>query len=225
MDRLGRLLIWAALLAVVAFSAWLVAQSEGFRVGLPAPQVLDLAPQLTPTIYPSALTVIHGIQELSRLETAVYHIEKIITAESGQGPLGFLFGDKLLLIAHGLVIAGVDLGDIGPVDVWVGDQGEVILRLPAAQVFVATLDNQRTQVYDRRTGVIGMNPQLETDARREAERLILEAALENGLKQTAEENARTVLRSFLLSLGFEQVVFASEVPASTPASVATVAAP
>ena len=180
-----------------------------------------LIPQPTPTIYPSSATIIEGVQSLSRLETASYHMEKVITAESGQGPLGFLFGDKLLLIAYGEIIAGVDLGYIGPNDLTTTDDGTVYVKMPPVEVFVNTLDNSRTHVYDRRTGAAGMNPELETAARQEAERLMLQAAVEDGLMDTAEDNARTVLRSFILSMGFEHVIFVREMPTPTPAATMT----
>jgi hypothetical protein len=96
------------------------------------------------------------------------------------------------------------------------------MHLPPAEVFVATLDNSRTYVYDRRTGVAGMNMQLETAARQEAERLMLQAAIENGLLEKAEENARDVLHSMLLSLGFKHVIFVNEMPTPTPAPIPTV---
>ncbi len=173
-------------------------------------------PQPTPTLYPSPVTVIEQVQRLSRLETASYHVEKVITAESGQGPLGFLFGDKLLLVAYGEVIAGVDLADFGPDDLLITEDGTVYIRMPAAEIFVATLDNQRTYVYDRRTGVAGMNPQLETAARQEAERLILQAALEEGILDEAEEQARDVLRALMMGLGFKHVIFVETLPTPTP---------
>ncbi|MCD6345231.1 MAG: DUF4230 domain-containing protein, partial [Anaerolineae bacterium] len=173
-------------------------------------------PQPTPTIYPSAVTVIEQVQSLSRLETASYHIEKVITAETGQGPLGFLFGDKVLLVAYGQVIAGVNLGRLGPEDVLVNGDGTIYLRLPPSEVFVATLDNARTYVYDRQTGVVGMNPQLETAARLEAEQLILQAALEDGLLDQSDKNARDFMRSLLTVMGFEHALFVEVLPTPTP---------
>ena len=220
MARLGRLLIWVGIIAIAILGVWLFVQSRHMT----PKAVVDpktLLPQPTPTIYPSAATVIESVQLLSRLETASYQIEKVITAESGQGALGFLFGDKLLLIAYGEMIAGVDLSAIGVSDLLTTDDGTVYLRMPPAEVFVATLDNSRTYVYDRRTGVAGLNPQLETAARQEAERLMLQAAIENGLLETAEENAREVLRALVLSLGFKHVIFVEEMPTPTPAPTLT----
>jgi hypothetical protein len=49
---------------------------------------------------------------LVRLELIQYTAEKIIAVEVNQGVLGLLFGDRLLLVAHGYVTAGVDLSDL-----------------------------------------------------------------------------------------------------------------
>ena len=220
MSKLGRILMWLGILILAVIMGWLVVQIRGLQSASMG-GTSDLVPEPTPTIYPSMSTVIERIQVLSRLETASYHIEKVITAESGQGPLGFLFGDKLLLIAHGQVIAGVDLGQIGLEDVSLTEDGTAYMRLPEVEVFIATLDNSRTYVYDRRTGMAGLNQQLETAARQEAERLILQAALEDGLLENAEDNAREVLRSFLYGLGFERVNFVAVLPTPTPSPVPT----
>jgi hypothetical protein len=222
MEKFGRILLWLVLITIVALGTLLVLELRDGVLGLVdrAPQ-LPLIPQPTPTIYPSAATVIHSIQRLNRLETAAYHIEKVITAETGQGPLGFLFGDRLLLIAYGEVIAGIDLADIEADDVLRNDDGLLYMRLPAPEVFVATLDNERTYVYDRRTGMAGLNQELETAARREAERLILEAALEDGIEEEAAANAEDVLRAFVLALGFEDVQFVEVLPTPTPAPTPT----
>jgi hypothetical protein len=231
MDKLGRVLLWLSLITIVALGTLLFLQiREGLFGFVDRVPDLSLLPQPTPTIYPSAATVIHSIQpiypsaatvihsiqRLSRLETASYHIEKVITAETGQGPLGFLFGDRLLLIAFGEVIAGIDLSDIEADDVRRTDDGTLYVRLPEPEVFVATLDNEKTNVYDRRTGMVGLNQELETEARREAERLILEAAIDDGIEDEAAKNAEDVLRSFLLALGFADIQFVEVLPTPTP---------
>lgn len=165
----------------------------------------------TPTIAVDPVTVILEIRALSRLETASYTIEKIITAESGEGPLGFLFRDRLLLVAHGQVIAGVDLGRMSEDDIQVvGDR--VFVTLPAAEVFVTTLDNDQTYVYDRETALFGQQVDLETLARQAAEGAILEAALEDGILELAQNNAENVIRTLLLGLGFNEVVFVTATP-------------
>jgi hypothetical protein len=175
----------------------------------------------TPTIIPDPVTIIRQVQNVSRLETASYTIEKVITAESGQGPFAFLFGDRLILVAHGQVIAGVDLGKMGADDIVIGERGQVIVVLPQAEIFVATLDNQKSYVFDRDTGVVGFQPDLETAARQAAEQEILEAALEDGILDKAQQTAETYVRNLILTLGFDEVIFvqATPVPATpTPTS-------
>ncbi len=218
MDKGIRIFVLLSMLALIIATGWLI-----YRLLTPGKDnsliTLPTLPPPTPTIYASSATVVERVQKLSRLETASYHIEKVITAESGQGPLGFLFGDKLLLVAYGEVIAGVDLSHISPKDVQVTEDGTVYILMPPPEIFVATLDNSRTYVYDRRTGVVGMNPQLETAARQEAEKMILQAALEDGILEKAEENAREVLRALMWSMKFEHIIFVStreELPTSTP---------
>lgn len=166
----------------------------------------------TPTIIPDPMTIIHAVRSLSRLETASYTIEKIITAETSQGPFAFLFGDRLILVAHGQVIAGVDLGQMGEGDVIVADEDTVIVTLPPAEIFVVALDNQKSYIFDRDTGLIGTNPALETEARRAAEEEILNAALEDGILEMAQRSAETYVRHLILTLGFREVIFATATP-------------
>jgi len=149
------------------------------------------------------------------LETASYTVEKVITAESGQGAFSFLFGDRLILVAHGQVIAGVDLAKIGEDDIVVAEDGSVTVTMPPAEILVVTLNNQKSYIFDRDTGLVGMNPALETSARLAAEEEILNAALEDGILEMAQQNAEVYVLKLLLALGFREVNF-TEVSAPTP---------
>ncbi len=162
----------------------------------------------TPTIIPDPVTLIHEVQSLARLETIQYSVEKVITAETRQGPFGFLFGDRLLLVAHGSVIAGVDLAEIKESDISVDEKGGVTLRLPPAEIFIAALDNEKTYVYDREVGFLRRGDvELESAARLAAEKEILEAALSDGILEQAQVNAEAYLFRLLGSLGFSNVRF------------------
>jgi len=164
----------------------------------------------TPTIIPDPVTIIHEVQSLARLETIQYSVEKVITAETRQGPFGFLFGDKLLLVAHGTVIAGVDLAVITESDISIDGNGIVTLQLPPAEVFIAALDNEKTYVYDREVGFLRRGDvELESAARLAAENEILEAALSDGILEQAQTNADAYLLLLLRSLGFSNVRFTS----------------
>ncbi|HEX9680418.1 MAG TPA: DUF4230 domain-containing protein [Anaerolineales bacterium] len=174
----------------------------------------------TPTILPDPVTVVREVRSLARLETIQYSLEKVITAETGQGPFGFLFGDRLLFVAHGVVIAGVDLAQLAPDDVEFDDFGRIILRLPEAEIFIATLDNEKSYVYDRDTGLLRRGDvELESAARRAAETALRQAALDDGILKQAQANAEAYLYRLLRTLGYPDVIF--EGPAAAPRPTAT----
>lgn len=162
----------------------------------------------TPTIRPDPVTIIHAVQPLARLETIQYSVEKVITGETGQGLFKSLVGDKLLFIAHGTVIAGVDLGKL-TLDQIEERDGALVLNLPEPEIFIASLNNEQSYIYDRQTGIFSKgNPQLETDVRRAAEREIEAAARNDGILVLAKQNAVAFLTNFLIKLGYNNVVVA-----------------
>lgn len=161
----------------------------------------------TPTVIPDPVTIIREVQSLARLETIQYSIEKIITAEVNQGVLGPLFGDRLLLVAHGYVIAGIDLAQIKTEDLRLED-GTLFVTLPEAEVFVATLNNERSYIYDRTTGILRKSDaDLETAARRVAEQEIYNGAIEDGILDQAQLNGEIFLERLFNTLGYMRVVF------------------
>jgi hypothetical protein len=166
----------------------------------------------TPTVIPDPITIIHEVRSLARLETIIYSVEKVITAETNQGTWGFLVGDRLLFVAHGTVIAGIDLAKLEPEDLET-KQGVLYVRLPEAEVFIATLDNEKSYVYDRDTGLFAQNEKdLETAARKAAEEEILKAALEDGILDQAQVNAENYLIRLLRDLGYPEVIFLDPKP-------------
>jgi len=165
-------------------------------------------PTPTPTATPVIITreaIIRQIQTLSRLETTSYVIERVVEAKQTDAfwP-DWLRGDRLLLIAHGHVIAGVDLNRLRPEDVVVDNQAKTIqVTLPAPEVFVAALSNERTRVYDRQRGILApTNKDLESQARAAAEKEILQAALDDGILQRAADDARRAVEQFLGMTGY-----------------------
>jgi hypothetical protein len=162
----------------------------------------------TPTVLPDPITIIHEVRSLARLETIQYSLEKVITAEIGQGLFGgILFGDRLLFVAHGIVIAGVDLEKMGPEDLKV-EGGVLKVRLPLSEVFIATLDNDKSYVYDRERGFLTRGDiNLETTARQVAEDEIERSALEDGILDIAQQNAENYMSRLLRDLGYPEVIF------------------
>jgi hypothetical protein len=153
-------------------------------------------------------TVVDRIQRLQRLETVVYTMDKLVTGAK-ENPIfpDFLAGDRLLMMVHGEVVAGIDFSNLKPGDVRV-DGKQIHLHLPASQVFRTRIDSAKTRVYSRQTGLlVPTDPNLETQVRQEAERQLQEAALADGILQTAEQNAASTISSLLQGLGFEKIDF------------------
>ena len=153
-------------------------------------------------------TVVDRIQRLQRLETVVYTMDKLVTGAK-ENPIfpDFLAGDRLLMMVHGEVVAGIDFSNLKLDDVRV-DGKQIHLHLPAAQVFSTRLDSAKTRVYSRQTGLlVPTDPNLETQVRQEAERQLQEAALADGILRTAQQNAATTISSLLQGLGFEEIYF------------------
>lgn len=151
-------------------------------------------------------TVVRQVRALQKLETVSYTADKITSGERENAMLpNFLAGDRLLLMAHGDVIAGMDLAKLQQSDIQVhGDS--VSVHLPPAEIFTTRLDNEKTRVYSRDTGLFSSpDPNLEGAVRAEAERQIRAAALDEGILKTADTNARQTVHSLLLSLGFANI--------------------
>jgi hypothetical protein len=160
------------------------------------------------TINTSLPAVVASIQRLQRLESVVYTMDKVVEGDRESQYLpDFLTGDKLLLVVHGQIIAGVDLGQIQPSDIHI--EGRVIqIHLPPAQIFVTALDSGQTRVFSRITGLlVPADPNLESEVRQRAEGELRDAALASGILGTATNNAHATLTTLLQSLGFQQVSF------------------
>lgn len=152
-------------------------------------------------------SVIKEIQSLGNLETASYSIEKIVEAgQSGNALQNLLYGDKLLLIANGKVVAGVDLAKVTDQDVEIrGDTLKV--NLPAPTILSSSLDSSKTKVYDRTQGYLNRGDKdLESEARKSAETSITQAACDAGILTEAGDNAITRVRQLFQFAGFTTVI-------------------
>jgi hypothetical protein len=151
-------------------------------------------------------TVVHQIQQLQRLETVSYSMDKIISGEHDNAYLPkFLAGDRLLLVVHGEVVGGINLAGLQPGDVQIQGQ-KVWIHLPPAEVLSTRIDNAKTRVYSRDTGLFSSpDPNLESEVREEAERQLQQAALQDGILRIAADNARNTISGMLKGFGFLEV--------------------
>ena len=151
--------------------------------------------------------ILQQIQTLSELVTVKFILEKVVAYDDPKYfadliPLG---ENKLILLAHGVVKAGVDLSKLTNDDVVVSDR-KITLTLPKASLTDAYLDEKHTQVLDRQTGLLrSFDKNLERVARQYALAEIQRAARQGGIEREANERARDQLTALLRTLGYKEV--------------------
>jgi hypothetical protein len=161
--------------------------------------------------------LLQQVQTLSDLVTVKYVVQKVeVWDDPPSGLLSqFVAGDnRILLLAQGVVKAGVELGKLKPDDLKI--QGKTIwIRLPPARVTDAYLDDNETKIIERSTGFLrSFDKDLEQNIRRTAVQDMRSSASRGGILRDADERARTQLASFFNLMGFEKVEFQlSGVPA------------
>ena len=155
-------------------------------------------------------TVVQQVQTLSDLVTVKYVMQKVEIVDSPpESTLGqFIQGDnKVLLLAQGIVKAGIDLKKIVPDDVAISGKA-LTITLPRPHITDAYLDDTQTKVIERTTGFLrSLDKDLEQTTRQYAVDDIRRAAQESGILNDASERSRTELRTFFQRAGFETVEF------------------
>ena len=165
----------------------------------------------TQTYNASVPVVVERIQSLNRLETVSYSLDTIVE-NSKSSPVfpDILVGDKILLVVHGQAVAGIDLAKLKPEDVHIdsGANGErsIHINLPPSEIFSTSLDNAKTRVYARSTGIlVPADQNLESDTRAKAQQQLQSAALSDGILDVARKNGRASIALLLGTLGFDHV--------------------
>ena len=180
------------LLLVLGIGAALgIALMQGGLLGL-----LGVASE--PTI--TSVTVLERIQALAELTTQRYNFSSIVTSQRDMPPLlAAIYGDRQVLIAVGYIDAGIDLSALETDAITIaGDTINVLL--PPASLQACVLDQNATYVAERDTGIFAPSaPNLDADARRFAIAQFRDQALEGGILQDAEDEARVVVTQLLLA--------------------------
>jgi hypothetical protein len=187
--RLVNVALFLAILLGLALMLWVV---------LPRLAVSGSSPK----IYNTA-TLLKQVQTLSQLVTVKYVLEKVILLEDPKW-----YGEsRVLMVAHGVVKAGVDLSEIRPQDVNLDiSRKKILLKLPPARITDAYLDDKQTQIVERTTGILrAFDKDLEQNARRQAVDDINRAARNSGILKDSEDRARAQLTNLFRQLGFEEV--------------------
>ena len=216
---LGCVLIAAVLGAALVASALII--SGAFRdVGLGIGKTIEQAnpinaiatalPPPTPTIVvrPPAIRQVRAVADLTTVSAL---LSTVVEAE--QTRLDGLVSEKLLLIACGKVTAGVDLSGIHEQDITTTEDGTVTVRLPKAQIkdtFLIDDSSQpcTTKVYSRTDLLfIPETKELEGQAREKAVQAIKDTAIQSGVLNEANKNARAVIEKVLMLAGYQRVIF------------------
>lgn len=153
----------------------------------------------------STATLLQQVKTLSHLVTVQYVIEKVIIHED---PRWFPGGEsRVLLVAHGIVKAGMDVGQIKADDIEISGR-KVIIKLPPAQITDAYLDEKQTRIIEHSTGLLrAFDKDLQQTARQNAVADIHRAARNSGILKDADERARAQLTHLFLQMGYEKVEF------------------
>jgi len=148
-------------------------------------------------------SVVHEVQSLSDLVTVKYVMDKVVVLED----MKWYGESRVLLLAHGVVKAGIDLKRLQPGDVEISGK-KISLRLPMPQITDAYLDDKASQVIDHTTGLLRLfDKDLEQTARQNAVDDIARAARQAGILTDADKRAREELQTFFKQAGFEQIEF------------------
>lgn len=201
--------LFAVLLSIALGAAAVIVFVRQATTGIPSKLATLITGRAT-TFDTSVPVVVEHIQRLNRLETVVYALDTVVEGARSSAVLpDVLAGDRILLVVHGQSIAGVDLSKLRTEDVRIEQSGGarvIRVTLPASEVFVTSIDNGRTRVYSRQTGLlVPVDQNLESETRARAQGQLERAAFDDGILDAARKNARATVTTLLSGLGFQQV--------------------
>lgn len=186
-----RILIVAGILVVVVATLALVA---GLFLG-------RLFSSSSRPLISNTATVITQIQSLAQLVTVKYVFEKVVVIEDAK----WYGQNRLLMVAHGVAKAGVDLQKVKASDVQIRGN-RIALTLPKPHLVDVYLDEGKTEILERTTGVLRLfDQQMEQDARRQAVESLRKSARAAGILKDAEDRTRLQVSMLARVAGFEDV--------------------
>jgi len=178
----------------------------GLVFGLFLPHLVKTS---SPPVILNTTAILQQVQTLSQWVTVKYVLEKVIVLED----VKWYGENRVTLIAHGVVKAGINLQGLKAGDIKVNGQ-KISLKLPSPGITDVYLDDHRTQVLDWNKGFLrAYDKDLEQQARAQAVNQLRDAALINGIIRESNERAQGQLMNLLHQLGFKEVEFEGKAPA------------
>jgi len=156
----------------------------------------------------SAAVVAQRMRQMGQIETASFAQDALV---EGGHPLTVDTAttgvDRLLLLVHEDLIAGVVLTQFSPDQIRIDDGGRGIhLILPRAQILQTKVDTHQVRLLDRSSGqFVAMTQDLGPETQARAEEQMQRAALADGTLEAASRNARVMVLTSLSAQGFEQI--------------------
>jgi hypothetical protein len=199
----------AALVLIVVFFAGIFASSQGIFSWL-------TGNARTTT---NVVTILDRIQMLSRLTTTRYSYDNILTSEREMPDiLRGLYGERLVMVAVGEVIAGIDLSQITEEDINVIEGNTLVVRIPPAELQDCFFNEQASYVVSRDTGLFARPlPNLDETSRLYALDSFRTRAIEDGILADAQAQAETAVQELLNATGqFTEVRIVSDPQGSEP---------
>lgn len=189
MQSLRSAMVWFLMLAILC---------AGLLLGM---VFTRLMPQVSSTRVYNTATLLKQVQDLNQLVTVKYVLEKILIVED----VKWYGENRVLMVAHGVVKAGVDLHQLNADRITISGES-ISIKLPRPVITDAYLDENKTQVVERTTGILReFDKDLEQNARKTAVDEIRTAARVNGIIKDAQERAVLQLKTLLLQVGFKVV--------------------
>lgn len=154
------------------------------------------------------------LNAVSKLETAEMEFAKTMTAEKEWQDFfewttidnqiyDFLFQDKMVFNLEWRVVAWIDLKKIETWDVITNLDGSVSIKMPEAEILYVKID--KNDIPDRQIWILAWwwYANMETEIREQAEKEMVEEAIENWILEAATKNAHEALAGLLQEMNIK----------------------
>jgi hypothetical protein len=154
-------------------------------------------------------TVLTQVTRMGKLELVKYNFRDIVEYEKDRTDSKFFnqYLDKAraVLIVNGEAVGCVDLTKIEAADVVEGDS-TVIVYLPEPELCVYKINHEQSRLYDTQNTYFQEEGKLVNEAYAAAEKKVRQSALDMGILEQTEENARQILQPFLEQVSGKKVI-------------------
>lgn len=193
-----RLISWLVrLLVLILLLAGIHALWSGFRSGSWLPGWLTGEDE-TETMH---TIVLQEISSMGKLEVVKYNFKDVVEQEIVKM---WLPNAKAILIVQGEAIGCVDLAKISMEDITSDDQ-TLVVNMPEPELCVFKIDHSKSKVYNTEYAFTD-EAKLVQEAYKQAEKQIQKSALDMGILEQTEVNARKILTPMLEKASGKKVV-------------------